>query len=276
MDRTTTELGAFLRARRADRAPADAGLPGGGRRRAPGLRREELAALAGVSVDYLVRLEQGRQHEPSAEVLRALADALGLVGDARRHLFALAGRIDRQPVDPAVREVPPSLRRLVVAAHPAPAWVVNRRRDIVAWNPAAEALLGEIAPVAHHLHLVFGDRAALWADPALVAQDTVASMRAATAEVRDHPAVAGLVREMATAYPAFARLWARQDVRTACSPARTVRHPQAGELCFDVALLDAGGGDLQLVVFEPQDRSRERWAAYVDGRTRDGQRLQLA
>lgn len=271
-----SELGAFLRAHRAARTPVAAGLPGGGRRRAPGLRREELAALAGMSVDYLVRLEQGRQREPSPEVLGALARALGLGGEPRRHLFALAGRTDPQPVDPVVRDVPAPVRRLLVAAHPAPAWVVNRRRDLVAWNRPAEALLGGLAPGVNHLHLVFGERAALWADPALVAQDAVAGLRAATAEARDHPAVVALVRELAAAHPAFARLWGRRDVRAACSPVRDVRHPEAGDLGFDVQLLDTNGGDLQLVVLEPREGTRERWAAHLAGPGRAAHRLRLA
>lgn len=271
-----TELGAFLQARRAARTPAAAGLPGGGRRRAPGLRREELAALAGVSVDYLVRLEQGRQREPSPEVLRALARALGLTAEARRHLFALAGRTDPQPVDPAVHDVPPGVRRLLVAAHPAPAWVLNRRRDLVAWNPPAEALLGPLTPGTTHLHLALGDRAALWADPGLVLQDAVAGLRAATAEVPGHPAVTALVDELRAAHPAFARIWARRDVQAACTPTRDVRHPVAGDLGFDVALLDVSGGDLQLVVLEPRAGSRERWAAHLDGPGRAAHRLRLA
>ena len=267
------ELGAFLRARRAARSPEAAGLPGGGRRRAPGLRREELAALAGVSVDYLVRLEQGRQHEPSAEVLRALAAGLGLDGEARRHLFGLAGRTDPQPVDPAVRTVPAPLRRLLLAAHPAPAWVLNRRSDLVARNGAADALLGEPVDGANYVELVTGVRRPLWADPTLVVQDAVAHLRAATADVRDHPAITGLVRRLSAA-PEFAALWARREVRAACSPARTVRHPQAGELGFDVQLLAAAGGDLQLVVLEPHPESRERWTAYLEGPGRP--RLRLA
>lgn len=271
-----TELGAFLKARRAGRRPEVAGLPGGGRRRTPGLRREELAALAGVSVDYLVRLEQGRQHEPSAEVLRALATGLGLTGETRRHLFALAGRTDPQPVEPAERAVAAPLLRLLTAAHPAPAWVLNRRADLVAWNGAAEALLGDLNGEPNYLRLVFGDRGALWADRALVAQDAVAHLRAVTTDIREHPAVGELVRELSAAAPEFARLWARRDVRSACSPARDVRHPEAGDLGFDVQLLDTDGGNLQLVVLEPRTESRVRWTAHVERATPSDRRLRLA
>lgn len=263
-----TELGAFLRARRAARSPAAAGLPGGGRRRAPGLRREELAALAGVSVDYLVRLERGVQRDPSPEVLGALAAALGLDGDARRHLFELAGRTEPRAVDPAVRTVPAPLRRLLASARPAPAWVLNRRCDLVARNDPADALFGELPADANHVALALARRD-LWGDPALVVQDAVAHLRAATVDARDHPAVVALVREL-SGDPEFARLWAAREVRAACSPLRRVRHPQAGDLEFDVQLLDAG--DLQLVVLEPRDVAR--WVAHLDGPGR--RRLRLA
>ncbi len=133
-------------------------------------------------------------------------------GVDRVELDALARRLDAEERHAA------GLRRLLVAAHPAPAWVLNRRRDLVAWNPPAEALLGPLTPGTNHLHLVFGDRAVLWADPALVAQDAVASLRAATAEVREHPTVTVLVGELAAAHPAFARLWVQRDVQAACWP----------------------------------------------------------
>lgn len=270
------ELGAFLTARRAARSPADAGLPGGGRRRTPGLRREELAALAGVSVDYLVRLERGRQREPSVEVLRALATGLGLSPDGRRHLFALAGRTDPGAPDPTVDTVPAPLSRLLVAAHPAPAWVLNGRGDLVAWNAAAEVLLGDLTGgERNYLRLVLGDRGRLWADRALVVADAVAHLRAATVGVRDHPEIVRLVEELSE-YPEFARLWAGRDVRAACSPARDVHHPGAGDLAFDVQLLDAAGGHLRLVVLEPRsDESRRRWNAHLD-RAATGPRLRLA
>ncbi len=262
------ELGAFLRARRAARLPEAAGLPGGGRRRAPGLRREELAALAGVSVDYLVRLERGVQRDPSPEVLGALATALGLAVDARRHLFELAGRAEPRAVDPTARAVPAPLRRLLAAAHPAPAWVLNRRGDLVARNDAADALFGGLPAEANHVALTLARRD-LWGDPALVVQDAVAHLRAATVGARDHPAVVALVREL-SADAEFARLWAAREVRAACSPLRRVRHPQAGDLDFDVQLLDAD--DLRLVVLEPRDAAR--WLAHLDGPGR--QRLRLA
>ena len=255
------ELGRFLAARRAARRPQDAGLPGGGRRRAPGLRREELAALAAVSVDYLVRLEQGRQRDPSVEVLTALARALALDAAARRHLFALAGRLDPAPVEGAAREVPAALETLIGRAAPAPAWVLNRRTDLLAWNAPAEALLGPLStrPEPNWLRLVFGAPAhrTLWADWALVAQDAVAHLRAS-----GPPVPSALIRELKGVAPEFSALWEAREVRAACSPRRAARHPQAGPLDFDLTLLEAG--DLRVVVHEPAtDATREAWIAHL-------------
>ncbi|UUY05365.1 helix-turn-helix transcriptional regulator [Svornostia abyssi] len=270
-------LGQFLQARRAERTPAAAGLPAWGRRRTPGLRREELAALAGVSIDYLTRLEQGRHAQPSPDVLSALASALGLTDAARAHLFLLAGRPDPGPVVLARDDVPGPVRRLVERADPFPAWVLNRRRDLLVWNEGATALLGDLAAMdaeqRNQLRLVFTTPAAraLWADWPLVAQDTVAQLRAVTGPAGADPEVAALVADLSAASPEFAELWARHDVAPACSPLRAAHHPEAGELRFDLGLFDAAGGDLQVVVAEPHDdATQSRWTAFMRGRLEAG------
>src|SRR5690349_11216466 len=132
------ELGAFLRASRERTTPRAVGLPDSGRRRTPGLRREEVATLAGVSVDYLVRLEQGRDTHPSAEVLLALADAMRLNADERRHLFHLGLSTGNQvlcpgPVDLS-RVVPASVQGVLDALDPSPAFVIGPIGDLIAWN----------------------------------------------------------------------------------------------------------------------------------------------
>ncbi|MBJ7519693.1 MAG: helix-turn-helix transcriptional regulator [Solirubrobacteraceae bacterium] len=268
-----TALGAYLQARRVLRTPESAGLPGGGRRRTPGLRREELAALAGVSVNYLVRLEQGRHREPSAEVLAALARALGLNAQGRRHLFWLAGRPDPGPRIAAAREVSEPLRHLIERVAPSPAWILNRRRDILFWNTGAVALLGDLADLPdaerNQLHLTFRSPAAraLWADWHLVAQDTVAQLRPILAGVPAGDDIEAMIADLVADDPDFAALWARHDVARACNPVRAVHHPEAGDLVFEAELLDAGDGDLQVVLLDPSDASsRGRWAAYVAGR----------
>src|SRR5262245_34965201 len=132
------ELGAFLRASRERTTPRAVGLPDSGRRRTPGLRREEVATLAGVSVDYLVRLEQGRDVHPSAEVLLALADAMRLTDDERRHLFELGLKSGHQVLCPApialTRAVPPSVQGVLDALDPTPAFVIGPIGDLIAWN----------------------------------------------------------------------------------------------------------------------------------------------
>ncbi len=261
-------LGAYLKARRTTRTPEAAGLPGGGRRRTPGLRREELAALAGLSIDYLTRLEQGRHPEPSAQVLSALADALGLTADGRRHLFGLGGRQDPGPRTVTAREVPEPLRRLVTRSDPHPAFVLNRRRDLLVWNTGAAFLFGLDArpPHEHNLvHLTFAEDArALWSDWPMVAQDTVAQLRAALAQTTADPGGDAFVDELSARSAEFAALWARHDVARACNPARRAHHPVAGELIFELELLDAADGDLQLVLLECLGGAdRRRWTEHV-------------
>src|SRR6201996_9605314 len=143
-----TELGGFLRARRARLRPADVGLPPGtGLRRTPGLRREELAALAGLSIDYYIRLEQGKETNPSTAILDGLACALHLTGEEHEHLYALANHAARRTWPsslPAIREVRAGVRLLLETARPCPAYVQNRVNDILAANPEGLALFAGI------------------------------------------------------------------------------------------------------------------------------------
>ena len=141
-------LAAFLRARRERTSPRDVGLPVNGRRRTPGLRREEVATLAGVSVDYLVRLEQGRDEHPSAEVLVALADAMRMSEDERRHLFHLGAISMAAAMCPAavplVRDVAPTVVTLLERLHPTPAFVLGPVGDVLAWNDAWAGVVGAL------------------------------------------------------------------------------------------------------------------------------------
>lgn len=134
------ELAGFLRSRRARVTPREVGLPEGERRRTPGLRRQEVAQLAGMSIDYYIRLEQGRGPHPSRQVLNALARALMLSADERAHLFHLAG----QALEPARlrADVPPSILHLIAFLDEVPAYVLDAKYDILAWNPLAGALMG--------------------------------------------------------------------------------------------------------------------------------------
>ncbi|MEU9832109.1 helix-turn-helix transcriptional regulator [Streptosporangium sp. NPDC048047] len=236
------ELGDFLRARRGRLHPHDVGLEPGGRRKVTGLRREELALLAGLSTDYYQRMEQGREVRPSDDVLDALAGALGLDGEERRHLFALA-RAARRPlptlVDRGPERVPDSTRRLLRVMD-TPAVVLGRHLDLLAWNPMAEALLG--APDAYPPHrlnmllLMFDDtltgerRCPDWERQAL---DYIGMMRAAVATDPTHPRATAIVGELSIRSVEFQRLWARHDVRASVRGTKTFRAPEVGDIVLD-------------------------------------------
>jgi transcriptional regulator with XRE-family HTH domain len=236
------ELGDFLRARRSRLRPHDVGLEPGGRRKVTGLRREELALLAGLSTDYYQRMEQGREVRPSDDVLDALAAALGLDDEERRHLFTLA-HAARRPL-PARRDheperVPDSTRRLLRVMD-TPAVVLGRHLDLLAWNPMAEALLG--APDGYPLDrlnmllLMFDDTATGertcpdWERQAL---DYIGMMRAAVATDPTHPRATAIVGELSIRSAEFRQLWARHDVRETVSGTKTFRTPAVGEIVLD-------------------------------------------
>ncbi|MBO4139183.1 helix-turn-helix transcriptional regulator [Micromonospora tulbaghiae] len=236
------ELGAFLRARRGRLRPRDVGLEPGGRRRVTGLRREELALLAGLSTDYYQRMEQGREVRPSDDVLDALAGALGLDDTERRHLFTLA-RAARRPVPARVERgperVPDSTRRLLRVMD-TPAVVLGRHLDLLDWNPMAQALLGDPAdqpPGRLNMLLLLFDDALTggrscpdWERQAL---DYIGMLRAAVADDPTHPRATAIVGELSIRSADFRRLWARHDVRASVSGTKTFRVPGLGDIVLD-------------------------------------------
>lgn len=237
------ELGEFLRSRRARLNPADVGLPDyGGRRRVPGLRREELALLAGVSVDHYVRLEQGRTLQFSEEVLDAVARALQLDATEREHLYRLArpdssqvyqGTGKREP-----QEVRPGLRRLLESTTDVPAYVVGLGTDLLAWNRLAAALLmdfGMLAPHERNLAwLLCHDEGfrALFVDPTRKMEDIAAYLRLDVGRHPDDPALGTLLAELCRNAD-FAEVWARHDVRDKTHGRYTYRNPVVGEITLD-------------------------------------------
>ncbi|MFB7945620.1 helix-turn-helix transcriptional regulator [Kitasatospora phosalacinea] len=266
-----SELGEFLRQRRARIQPSDVGLPElGRRRRVPGLRREEVAQLAGVSVDYYVRLEQGRGDGVSAEVLDAVARVLRLDATERGHLHDLArpprGTHRRAPRQ--VGQVGPGLR-LVLDAMALPAFVLGRCMDVRAWNAAADAVIGfsELPPgernMARHAFLTeYGAR--LYPEFERVAAETVAHLRLDAARHPDDPELAALVAELNAHSSLFAELWSRHGVREKASGRKLLLHPRAGELDFGYeTLAPPGEPGLLLVVYtvEPGSVTAERLAA---------------
>ncbi|MFJ5230489.1 helix-turn-helix transcriptional regulator [Kitasatospora sp. NPDC088391] len=260
-------LGEFLRQRRAAVRPSELGLPEHGRRRrVPGLRREEVAQLAGVSVDYYVRLEQGRGDGVSAEVLDAVARVLRLDGVERGHLHALA-RPPREAPRPGPEEVRPGLR-LVLDALGSPAFVLGRCMDVLAWNAPGDAVLGfsALPPAARNTaRQVFltGAGRDLYPEFGQVAADTVAFLRVAAGRYPGDRALAALIAELTAGSPLFAELWARHGVREKSHGRKLLWHPLAGELDFGYeTLAPPGEPGLCLVVYtaEPGSATAERVA----------------
>lgn len=248
------DLGEFLRSRRALVDPAEVGFPATDRRRAQGLRREELSSLAGVAVSWLAKLEQGRANAVSPDVLGALAQALRLDGAERSHLFALAGfRADR--VDPQAPRVTPALRALLDALEPNPAYLLDRAWNIIAWNEAEADLFPGL--LAHDgapnlLDLVFCDEALarLMVDHDAECVRLVAQLRVHSAEWPDDPELVDVVERLESASSEFAELWAAHDVSPFVTTRRVFDHPTLGRLELDhhrLAVLDQVGA--QLVVY---------------------------
>jgi len=248
---TPNRLGEFLRARRALVTPDDVGLPDLGRRRVAGLRREELALLAGVSVDYYVRLEQGRDTHPSEQVLDALARALCLDDDAVAHLHDLARPAPRRrrPRERPER-VRPGVLRLLESWSAIPAFVLGRRMDVLAFNALAGMLHDGFATERNMVRLVFLDPAArdTFPDFDAVAQETVATLRAAAGADLDDPRLAELVGELSLKSDEFRRLWARHEVREKASGVKRMLHPMVGELVLGYETLRVNDAPEQLVV----------------------------
>jgi transcriptional regulator with XRE-family HTH domain len=248
---TPNRLGEFLRARRALVTPDDVGLPDLGRRRVAGLRREELALLAGVSVDYYVRLEQGRDTHPSEQVLDALARALCLDDDAVAHLHDLARPAPRRrrPRERPQR-VRPGVLRLLESWSSIPAFVLGRRMDVLAFNALAGMLHDGFATERNMVRLVFLDPAArdTFPDFDAVAQETVATLRAAAGADLDDPRLAELVGELSLKSDEFRRLWARHEVREKASGVKRMLHPMVGELVLGYETLRVNDAPEQLVV----------------------------
>jgi transcriptional regulator with XRE-family HTH domain len=240
--RNRAELAAFLRARRARVAPQDAGLPAIGRRRTPGLRRQEVAQLAGMSVDYYIRLEQGRGPHPSRQVLSALARALMLSADERDYLFRMAGEAPPQPPRPS-REITPGIRHLLDSMPTTPAYVVDAAYNVLAWNHLATHFIGQLAGQADRNMIRWTFRRPpahpAWSDEDFVrfTRATVADLRAGYARYPGDPGIESLVTEMLALSPEFAEMWAAYEVEVRGPMLKRVDHPQAGPLEFECQLL---------------------------------------
>jgi transcriptional regulator with XRE-family HTH domain len=242
-------LGAFLRARRGVVQPGDVGLVDTGRRRTPGLRREEVALLAGVSVEYYLRLEQGRDRSPSAQVLDALAEVLQLDDDARAHLHELARPRPRRLVRRRTEPVPPTIAALLPSLG-VPAFVQNRYTDVVAANDLAAALSPHMTVGVNRLRALFTDPAArdLHPDWEQGTVGAVAHLRATMGSDTDDARLAELVGELSLESERFRVLWARQDVRRGESATTVLDHPQVGRLELHRDKFAVEGADRLLLV----------------------------
>ena len=205
-------LGEFLRARRELVLPAERGLPDSGRRRVPGLRREEVATLSGISPEYYVRLERGRDRHPSRSVVDALAGALGLDGDSTAYLLSLAAPDPRPAARPAA--VPPEVRLLLDSMAGVPAFVLGPFLDVLAHNRLLAALHDTAVPANMVRHVFLDETArATYPDWDDVAAETAGALRAAAVGYADDRRLAGLVGELSLKSAEFRRLWARHTVR---------------------------------------------------------------
>ncbi|MGW0948201.1 helix-turn-helix transcriptional regulator [Streptomyces sp. NPDC002623] len=224
------DLAGFLRTRRSRVDPATVGIPADSRRRVEGLRREEVAHLSGVSVDYYVRLEQGRATQPSEQVLDALAHVLGLDETEREHLGRLARQRRRRAKAPGGRVRPELLRVLDLVA--APALIMDHRLDVLAGNRLAGLLYGRPMPglnTARHIFLEEAERG-LYADWENCTLDVVGHLRLAAGKYPEDPRLASLIGELAMGSERFRRLWARADVRARTHGRKAYRHPLVGLL----------------------------------------------
>jgi transcriptional regulator with XRE-family HTH domain len=248
-------LGEFLRSRRDRTRPEDVGVAARTARRVPGLRREEVASLAGVSADYLRRVEQGRVL-PSVDLLDALAQAMRLGAADRLHLEALADRArGRRRQGPPITPARPSLLRTLDALSPAPAVVLGRRCEVLAWNPTGAALDQAVAQrppqernVARRIVLEPSARE-LYPEWEALVQEVADVLRLNTARFPDDAGLAALVEELLAGSRTFVRCWARLDVFEKSFGRKVLDHPLVGrlELTYEAFEIAAGSGEALLV-----------------------------
>ncbi|WP_158816565.1 helix-turn-helix transcriptional regulator [Methylocapsa sp. S129] len=269
------ELGAFLRSRRERLDPADVGLTSGPRRRTPGLRREEVAMVAGVGTTWYTWLEQGRDVRPSNEVLAALGDALKLNAAEKRHLFILAGRQAPNPRPQTPEQVDAPLRHTLASLATQPAYVMGRRWDVLAWNPAAQAIFGDYGLLEgdrrNSMHLIFTDGAHrdLLVDWEELARAALGLFRADSAKYIGDPDFERLIALLTAASPEFRAWWPQRDVLRRLSGIKKIRHPIAGAMAFEhMSFSIDDGSDMRLIVYTPL--AEEDSIAKMAGLLREG------
>jgi len=264
------ELGHSIRAWRDRLDPGAAGLSAGARRRAPGLRREELAGLAGVSVDYLARLEQGRATNPSPQVLAALARALRLSDEERAHLYRVAGQVP--PGSGRIdRHITPGMQRMLDRLEDMPLVVYDAGWELVGWNPLGSAPLGDLEALSGR------ERNLAWrefcgASASRFLRDTeeaerfrrgiVADLHAAVGAYPEDDQLAALVADLRASSEDFERNWTAGGIAARTSSRKVVEHPEVGSITLDCDVLTARASDLRLIVYsaEPGTEDAEKLA----------------
>jgi transcriptional regulator with XRE-family HTH domain len=259
-----SDLGDFLRSRREQLSPGDVGLRDSGRRRTPGLRREEVATLAGVSIDYLVRLEQGRDANPSRDVLASLAAALQLSHVERKHLMMLAAVGNRTDLcesgDHASSTIPLTVRGLIERLEPTPAFVIGPYSDVLGWNDAWGRLVDPLGLLEgdppNLARFTFENPEAPTVYPGwdAAADEQVGMLRRASVRWRADPRLVTLLDDLHQ-LAEFERRWSNHDVADKRRGTKMLRHPDHGELhvAYEVLLLPDDGDEQRLVTWLPAD-----------------------
>lgn len=266
---TAGKLGRAVRRWRDRVTPEAVGLPAGGQRRAAGLRREELAMLAGISADYITRLEQGRAENPSAQVVEALARALRLSGTEREHLFLLAGLAPPGP-DTVPAYISPSVHRLLDRLVGTPVVVHDAMWNLLLANPPFAALMGDPSGLRGN------ERNAVWrrfCGPPTRARETpeqrdalqaalVADLHAACGRYPADERLRKLIGDLHAASPRFAELWDSGTIGHHEASRKIIDHPQAGPVELDCDVLTVAGSDLRIMIYtaEPGTEDAERLA----------------
>ncbi|GAC1485197.1 MAG: helix-turn-helix transcriptional regulator [Ktedonobacteraceae bacterium] len=253
------DLADFLRTRRIRLSPEQVGLPGGGRRRTPGLRREEVAELANVGVSWYTMLEQGRAIHPSSEVLHSIADALLLTTDERQHLFLLANQQYLVDTPASHEQVSPALRRVLDALDPVPAYIIDRRWNYLAWNTTAEqilALSNSVPPYEYNAvwrifanpttHRIYSPK---WEQ---VARKVLEEFRAESARYADEEWFKCLIADLQRVSPEFRAWWPHHDVRGRSDAIKEIEHPLLGCLTFEHTTLQVPTmPELKIMIYTP-------------------------
>jgi transcriptional regulator with XRE-family HTH domain len=267
------DLADYLKARRARLRPIDVGLPDNGRRRTPGLRRQEVAQLAGMSVEYYTRLEQARGPHPSRQILNALGRALMLSIDERVHLFHLAGETI-SPASRPGREVPRGILNLLASMSDLPAYVIDAKYDILAWNELAKEFIGDLSVPGverNMLRWIFSSRnlPEYLCDQyqSAFVRSAVADLRAAAGRYPDDEGLNGLVAELLRKSPEFGELWADHDVEVRRGMHKSFEHPVVGTVDFHCEVLLIPDSDQRLIVYTTEPGSPS-WRAIQELRAR--------